>query len=266
MAPRTAALATAAALLALASAGCGGARSGGAAHATPAAAASKAAAKAPEGGAQAKGRTAEVAPADPRVLAALPARLDADGTTITVGNPKAHDTIDVYEDPRCPICQSFELVGGPRLAELAHAGTLRVRYTLASFLDANLGGSGSRRSVNALRAALALHRFPRFHELLYANQPDESVDGFTDRRLVQIAGHVPGLKTAAFERAIQQHTYRAFVAASERAFEHSGAPGTPYVRINGRVVNGKDADLLHNPARFDALLRKYGVRGVRGRA
>jgi protein-disulfide isomerase len=261
MAPRTAALATAAALLALVSAGCGGARtSGGAAHATPAAAASKAAAPGD------RQQTAAVAPADPRVLAALPARLDADGTTITVGNPKAHDTIDVYEDPRCPICQSFELVGGPRLAELAHAGTLRVRYTLASFLDANLGGSGSRRSVNALRAALALHRFPRFHELLYANQPDESVDGFTDRRLVQIAGHVPGLKTAAFEQAVSRHTYRTFVAASERAFEHSGAPGTPYVRINGRVVDGKDADLLHNPARFDALLRKYGVHGVRGRA
>ncbi|GAA5016690.1 hypothetical protein GCM10023335_42640 [Streptomyces siamensis] len=50
----------------------------------------------------------------------------------------------------------------------------------ASFLDDRVGGSGSKRAVNALRAALEEGKFVEYHEVLYANQPEESVDGCTD--------------------------------------------------------------------------------------
>ncbi|MGI5423180.1 thioredoxin domain-containing protein [Streptomyces sp. CA-179760] len=44
----------------------------------------------------------------------LPEKLGADGTTITVGDTDAEVKVHLYEDPRCPVCEQFEL-GGPQL-------------------------------------------------------------------------------------------------------------------------------------------------------
>jgi protein-disulfide isomerase len=143
-----------------------------------------------------------VAQANAALLVGLPSRLEADGTTITVGDPSARNTVHVYEDPRCPICRQFEATNGPTLALLAKSGKAKVQYTLASFLDGNLGGGGSRRAANALRAAVAAGKFPLYHAVLYDNQPPESQDGFTSARLLQLAAQVPGLSGAAFTKAV----------------------------------------------------------------
>lgn len=58
--------------------------------------------------------------------------------------------------------------------------TATAQYTLASFLDDGVGGSGSKKAVNALRAALKEGKFLEYHEVLYLNQPEESVDGYTE--------------------------------------------------------------------------------------
>lgn len=114
----------------------------------------------------------------------LPEKLAEDGTTVLVGDPDAKMTVHLYEDPRCPICEEFETTGGsPKLREAMLDHRARTECTLASFLDARLGGSGSQRAVNALRAALEQGKFVEYHEVLYANQPEESVDGYTDDRV-----------------------------------------------------------------------------------
>ncbi|MDX6311040.1 MAG: hypothetical protein QOF44_504 [Streptomyces sp.] len=197
---------------------------------------------------------------DPAVLAAIPAKLSSDGTTITVGQASAKYTVQVYEDLRCPICKSFETASGPTLASLAKSGKVRIQYTLASFLDGNLGGNGSKRAANALRASLEQGKFVPYHEALYANQPDESVDGFTADFLLSIAGKVDGLRGTAFDAAVQKGTYDSFVKQSEKAFESSGAQGTPYVKINGKEVASTDSSKLHDAAQFAQLLKQYGVK------
>lgn len=201
--------------------------------------------------------------ADPAVLAALPARLEADGTTITVGDPAAPKTVHVYEDPRCPICKAFEAAAGPQLAALAEAGDIKLQYTLASFLDDNLKGSGSKKAAGALRASVeaGTGAFATYHELLYANQPEERVDGFTDDHLLKLAGKVKGLRGAAFDTAVRKQSYADFVAASEEAFVKSGATGTPYVKIDGRPVSQADLQKLFDPVSFAALLRQSGIGG-----
>lgn len=70
----------------------------------------------------------------------------------------------------------------------------RTEYTMASFLDDRLGGGGSKKAVNALRAALGEGKFVEYHEVLYANQPEESVDGYTTTALLDLAGEVEGLR------------------------------------------------------------------------
>ncbi|MFJ6088108.1 DsbA family protein [Streptomyces sp. NPDC092369] len=160
-----------------------------------------------------------------------------------MGDPDAKVTVRLYEDPRCPFCEEFETTGGSselREAMLVHRA--RAEYTLASFLDDRVGGGGSKRAVNALRAAMEKGKFVEYHEVLYAHQPEESVDGYTDAYLLELAGEVDGLRGPEFDAAVKSMKYRSFVTASERAYERAGGaeepegPGTPTAEINGKRI------------------------------
>lgn len=185
----------------------------------------------------------------------LPSRLEADGTTITVGNPAARHTIMIDEDPRCPICARFEKTNGAKLTALAAAGKVRLQYTLASFLDDTLGGSGSKRAVNALRAAVDENRFAPLHTLVYARQPAETQDGFTVQFLLGLADGVQGLRTPYFDAVVRGQTYASFVSRSEHAFLASGATGTPTIAIDGVRVTGD----VTTAAGFEAALVQHGL-------
>ncbi|MFE1464667.1 DsbA family protein [Streptomyces nigra] len=195
--------------------------------------------------------------------AMLPERLGADGTTITVGDPEAPVKVHLYEDPRCPYCKEFETTGGgPRLRDAMLDRSVIAEYTLASFLDDRLGGTGSRKAVNALRAALEQGKFVEYHELLYANQPEESVDGYTDAYLLKLAGEVKGLRGPEFDAAVKTMKYRAFVTASEKAYEKAGGtkdpegPGTPTAVINDKRIPLEYGALLMERDTFAQLLQE----------
>ncbi|MHB9856948.1 DsbA family protein [Streptomyces sp. YIM S03343] len=191
----------------------------------------------------------------------LPERLAADGTTITVGDPHATMTVHLYEDPRCPVCKEFESTGAPALEDANLRRDTRTEYTMASFLDDRLGGSGSRKAVNALRAALKEGKFTEYHAVLYAHQPEESEDGFTDTYLLKLAGQVKGLRGPDFDAAVKSMKYRDFVSTSEQAYERAGgsaAPhgwGTPTAVINGKRIPVDYSGILYDRKRFDAILR-----------
>jgi len=97
--------------------------------------------------------------------------------------------------------------------------------------------------------------------VLYANQPEESVDGFTDAFLLKLAGKVKGLRGADFDSAVKGVKYRAFVAASERAYERAGegdgeGPGTPTALINGVRINEQySAVVLYDRSLFGQLMQ-----------
>ncbi|MFE1290228.1 DsbA family protein [Streptomyces sp. NPDC058751] len=192
----------------------------------------------------------------------LPEKLGKDGTTILVGDPDANVTVHLYEDPRCPVCKEFETTGGsPQLRQAMLARRATAEYTLASFLDDRLGGSGSKKAVNALRAALEKGRFVEYHEVLYANQPEESLDEFTDARLLELADQVQGLRGPEFDAAVKTMKYRSFVTASEKAYERAGGakdpqgPGTPTAVINDRRIPDEYNGLLFDGGTFAELLR-----------
>ncbi|MER6349651.1 DsbA family protein [Streptomyces sp. NPDC001595] len=195
--------------------------------------------------------------------AEVPEKLAADGTTVVVGDPSAALTIHLYEDPRCPVCEEFETTGAAEeVREAVLQRKASVRYTLASFLDDRVGGSGSKKAVNALRAALEEGRFAEYHEVLYANQPEEAVDGFTDAYLLELAGQVDGLRGPAFDSAVRTMRYRAFVTASEKAYERAGGteepegPGTPTAVINDVRIPTEFNGLLFDGDVFADLLRE----------
>ncbi|MEU1200442.1 thioredoxin domain-containing protein [Streptomyces sp. NPDC005813] len=207
-------------------------------------------------------RSAEAKPAF-ESAAKLPEKLAKDGTTILVGDPDAKMTVHLYEDPRCPVCEEFETTGGsPKLREAVLDRRTRTEYTLASFLDDRVGGSGSKKAVNALRAALEEGKFVEYHEVLYANQPEESVDGYTDAYLLELAGQVKGLRGPEFTAAVKGMKYRSFVAASQKAYERAGGakdpagPGTPTAVINDKRIPTEYNGLLLDGDAFAELLQQ----------
>ena len=174
------------------------------------------------------------------VHSAYVAPANADGTVIVYGNPDAKNTLTVYEDFRCPICDELEKSAGPAIQALADNGTYKIEYHMATFLDANLGGKGSEVALNAAAAALneSTAKFKAFHDVLYANQPDEKVDGFNSTaEMLKLAAKVPGLVTPAFTKAVEDDTYAAWVAKVTDAFNNSGVTGTPTLQLNGKALN-----------------------------
>ncbi|MBX9427326.1 DsbA family protein [Streptomyces lateritius] len=164
-------------------------------------------------------------------------------------------TLHVYEDPRCPVVEEYETTGVEGIEKPLLLRQTRARYTFATFKDERLGGDGSKRAVNALRAALEQQKFVEYHRVLFDNQATvEASGGFTTDRLLKLAAQVPGLRGEAFDSAVRTMKYRAFVTASDRAFDRAGENisdwGTPSLLVDGHWLEGSlygvalDADLL----------------------
>ncbi|MZD06803.1 thioredoxin domain-containing protein [Streptomyces sp. SID5785] len=210
------------------------------------------------GSAGSGGAPAQVrAVADTEGLSGVPVRVK--GAVVVVGEKDAPHTVKVYEDARCPFCKRFEEGGARALVGPVADGDVKVEYTIASFLDRNLGGAGSERAANALRASVDAGKFPEFHAALFANQPeDESDDVFTNAFLLRIADRVEGLRGPAFDRAVRDGSHEAWVRDAMQAFREDGMRGTPTVLIDGHKAGGGE-DAMYGEASFAGVLRKAGI-------
>ncbi|SEM35093.1 thioredoxin domain-containing protein [Streptacidiphilus jiangxiensis] len=184
----------------------------------------------------------------------VPAHVSStDSTVIVYGDPKAKHTLDIYEDFRCPICHKLEEADGRTIQQLADNGTYKIQYHLATFLDDNLGGSGSKDALQVAGAALneSVAKFKAFHDVLYANQPEETTDGFGDlNHLLDLAGKVPGLVTPEFTKEVKDRVYAPWAAKVSQAFNASGVQGTPTLKLDGQQLNVFDS--TGNPISTDA--------------
>ncbi|MEU3571564.1 thioredoxin domain-containing protein [Kitasatospora sp. NPDC036755] len=182
-----------------------------------------------------------------------------DGTVITYGKADAPHTMAIYEDFRCPVCKHFEAANGETVKKLTEDGQIKVEFHLAAFLDKNLGGKGSRTALAAIGAALneGVDQFKAFHDVLYANQPDEREDGFGDvNHLLDLAGQVPGLKTDAFVKAVTDKTYAPWAAKVSDAFNDSGVTGTPTVKVDGKQITLFAGNAVVSPDQFTAQVKQ----------
>ncbi|MFJ9078838.1 thioredoxin domain-containing protein [Streptomyces sp. NPDC102278] len=188
----------------------------------------------------------------------LPEALSTDGTTIMVGDPNAKMVVRLYEDPRCPVVADFEVSGAKAIRTQTIQRRTRTEYVLASFKDDRLGGDGSKRAVNALRAALDAQKFTEYHAVLMGNQEEaEAADGYTTQRLLSLADEVPGLRSEAFDAAVSTMKYSDFVTASQTAYQPTGEesiPATPTVAINTTVLTGELYDDLFDEEDLTGVL------------
>lgn len=173
-----------------------------------------------------------------------------DNLVIPVGAADAPSTLTVYEDFRCPACGAFEKSFTPTVHSLEDDGQLRTEYHLVTIIDGNLSGSGSLNAANAAACAQDAGKFRAYHDVLYADQPEEQDDKFADKNhLIQLAGRVGGLRTPAFTACVNDGAHNDWVRKSNAAFGSSGFDSTPTILLNGKKISPDQS----NPLTPDSL-------------
>jgi protein-disulfide isomerase len=176
-----------------------------------------------------------------------------DSLAIQVGKDSAKPTLTVWEDFRCPACQSFETTYRSTIHELTDSGQLKVQYHLVMLIDGNLGGSGSKRAANAAACAQDAGKFRDYHDVLYENQPKEANDAYaSNAKLIELAGKVSGLDTPAFQKCVNNGTHDSWVVKSAAAFQAGGFNSTPTVLFDGKNIY---ADQTMTPAKLKQLVQ-----------
>src|SRR5687767_7247683 len=119
------------------------------------------------------------------IVTVTPAALsNADG--LSVGDPNAPVTIDVFEDFQCPACRNFTESTEPLvLQNLVDTGKARYVFHNYPFLDGDgVGSNGeSDQAANAAMCANEQGKFWEMHSILYANWNGENQGAFSNRRL-----------------------------------------------------------------------------------
>lgn len=168
-----------------------------------------------------------------------------DALAIQTGKAEAPSTLTVWEDFRCPACKAFETNYRDTIHELEAKGLLKVEYHLVTLIDGNMGGTGSLKSANAAACAQDSGKFAPYHDLLFDNQPEETNDAFgNNAKLLELAGKVDGLDTAAFRTCVEDGTHDSWVNKSQEAFRTGKFRGTPTVLLDGKDIFGDQANPL----------------------
>jgi len=167
--------------------------------------------------------------------AAAPGNTTGNGYVVAVGSADAPVTLDVYEDFQCPNCKSLEDRAGSTVDGLVADGTVQVRYHGMAFLDTDENDDYSTRALNAAAVVAdeaGTEAYEEFHDLLFANQPDEGGSGLTDDQLVDYATQA-GATGADVAVDIENLVYGEWVEQAEDQASKDGVTGTPTVFVDG---------------------------------
>jgi protein-disulfide isomerase len=170
---------------------------------------------------------------------ALPAGATAAG--VTVGDPDAPATIDLYLDFQCPACAQYEAQAGATIDELVASGQAKVVYHPVAYLNRFSSTQYSSRSSAAAGCAADAGVLPRFAQLLYAGQPPEGGDGLPDEQLVALGTQAGA--GAEFATCVQEGRYADWTRSVTDAASQAGVTATPTVLVNGQEVD-RTADAL----------------------
>ncbi|GLZ82023.1 hypothetical protein Afil01_68300 [Actinorhabdospora filicis] len=161
--------------------------------------------------------------------------------------------VDVYLDFMCPVCNKFEETYGPQLDQGVKEGRITlVTHPVAILNRMSQGTDYSTRSGAASVCAADDAKFPEYAAALFKQQPAENTAGMTNEQLAGI-GRTMGLGDT-FSTCVTDQTYAGWIDKATEVASEDGLSGTPWTKINGKVVELKDfgttldAALAANPS------------------
>jgi protein-disulfide isomerase len=178
----------------------------------------------------------------------------ADG--VQFGRSGARVTIELYEDPQCPVCANFEQQAGAQLQSWMKSSTARVKYYVLSLLDGQSSTKYSSRAASALYCSADAGVFQQYHDLLFANQPAEGSAGLTDDQLIAYgtqAGIAAGAAQTTFSQCVTTKKYADFVTKITDTANQGGILATPTILVDGQPV--QDVTLAGVTAAVDTAVQ-----------
>ena len=147
-------------------------------------------------------------------------------------------TLDVYEDFQCPTCGSLEKAMGPTMASMSKAGEIKLVVHTLSFLDGNLKNDSSSRSANAVACASDAGKFLEYHATVFAAQPAQEGDGYSDAKLTEFASTagITGGALTTWQKCTSSGQHAQYVTDVQTAAEKAGVSSTPTVKLNGQDI------------------------------
>jgi len=163
---------------------------------------------------------------------------EANGAGITF-NEGAAKTVDIWEDPQCPVCNTFEHANGEFIDDLVRAKKAKVVYHVLSFL-----GNESVSASNAAYCAADESRYLDFHKAMYLVQPVLENSGFySTENLIKI-GSYAGLTSQSFIDCVTKGSKLDKVRAAYESMAKYKVQGTPTVFFNGKLWERKNNAFL----------------------
>ncbi len=169
------------------------------------------------------------------------------------GAPQVH----IYEDFQCPFCGQLEQTSGPAITEAAAAGEIQLTYTFMSFLDGSLGNDSSSRAANAAVCAADAGQVSGFVEGVFAQQPENEGDGYTDEIFLNVAEDIgiEGTDLGTFTGCVQDQTYAEYVQDMQERASKDEVTSSPVVMIDGEPLGQDDLGrLLSDPTSFNDIV------------
>jgi len=182
-----------------------------------------------------------------KVNAALASTIDTDNGSAITFNPGLPTTIDIWEDPQCPVCKYFEDANGEYIDSLIREKKATVRFHVLSFL-----GDESVRAANASFCAADEDRYLDFHKAIYRVQSPLENSGFWSNANLVSIGEKVGITSDTFTNCVSDGQKVDLVKAHYDSMAKYGVQGTPTVFINGKLWERTTSEF--NPDEFRAAV------------
>ncbi len=162
---------------------------------------------------------------------------------MTLGDPAAPVTVEVFSDYQCPACGYYVQEEEENFI-VEYVTTGKVFYIFRPY---NFLGQESFQVAEAAYCAVEQGNFWDFHEAVYYNMPGENTGALDDARLTHYATSV-GLDEKEFSTCLSSNRNLAQVETDNTYANTSGVTGTPTFKIGDQVVGYKDLITTVNAA------------------
>ncbi|ROO84010.1 thioredoxin-like protein [Actinocorallia herbida] len=161
-----------------------------------------------------------------------------DGSIVMAKEGVTSPVVEIYEDFQCPACQKLEETNGATFKQLAEQGKAKVVYRPFRLFSQDPLKSNSERAANAALCAPG-DNWVKFHDRIYAEQPEEGKTGFANADLISWAAEY-GISGSAFEKCVNGNEKSAQVQAmTDHAFNVAKVESTPTVLLDGKNITDR---------------------------
>ena len=149
---------------------------------------------------------------------------------LTLGNPKAPVTMEMFIDVQCPVCDDYEVNHLPGVVN-KYIQTGKVQLQLKPW--AFIGGPGSQSFTGRLGLIAAAEQNKGFEyaKVLYDNQGTEDTGWLTGQVMAHIAASVTGLKLAQWRDDTNGSAVKQTAGAVDTLASQNKVTGTPTILV-----------------------------------